>query len=202
MSLLCFDLETAPNWELIHANEEAADAFCTKRNIEADKLGLYPQWGKIVGVAWGYSREEIQSAVGPDELEILGTGPGGFVSELQKMPTLLGHYIKNFDIPFLAWRLLAHKTPLPEGLRLAGKKPWEIAHIDTYDLLKFGGHNSASLNDACVAFGLPSPKGDVDGSMIDKLVQQGNWGKIRSYVLGDVRSEMELYRHICALGGG
>lgn len=196
MDLLCFDLETAPNWALIAEHEEDAEAFCLRKKILQNDLGLYPQWGKIVGAAWGYSREEIISEVGDNEGEILGV----FYDVLMEQPTLLGHFIKGFDIPFLVWRILANKLRVPPGLKLAGKKPWEIPHIDTHELLKFGGHGSASLNDACVAFGLQSPKGAVNGSMISDLVRQGEWGKIRAYVVGDVRADMELYRFLIAGG--
>ena len=50
---------------------------------------------------------------------------------------LCGHNSKEFDIPFIARRMIIHNMPLPDKLNLFGKKPWEIPHLDTMDLWKF-----------------------------------------------------------------
>jgi uncharacterized protein YprB with RNaseH-like and TPR domain len=48
-----------------------------------------------------------------------------------------GHNAKEFDIPFLARRMI-NQIALPDKLNLFGKKPWEIPHLDTLELWKFG----------------------------------------------------------------
>jgi len=44
-------------------------------------------------------------------------------------------YVK-FDFPFIARRMIVHQIVLPEKLNLFGKKPWEVAHLDTLELWK------------------------------------------------------------------
>lgn len=51
---------------------------------------------------------------------------------------LCAHNGKEFDFPYLGRRLLINQFPLPYVLDLAGKKPWEVNHIDTMELWKFG----------------------------------------------------------------
>ena len=50
---------------------------------------------------------------------------------------LCAHNGKEFDFPFMARRMLIHKIQLPGKLNLFGKKPWEIPHLDTFELWKF-----------------------------------------------------------------
>jgi uncharacterized protein YprB with RNaseH-like and TPR domain len=41
------------------------------------------------------------------------------------------HNAKEFDIPFIARRMIINQVPIPNKLNLFGKKPWEIPHLDT-----------------------------------------------------------------------
>ncbi len=56
---------------------------------------------------------------------------------------------------------------MPHKLNLFGKKPWEIPHIDTLDLWKFGDYKHyTSLKLLTKILGIPSPKDDIDGSQV------------------------------------
>jgi hypothetical protein len=80
---------------------------------------------------------------------------------------LCGHNAKEFDIPFLARRMIINQIALPDKLNLFGKKPWEIPHLDTLELWKFGDYKHyTSLKLMCKVLGIPSPKGDIDGSQV------------------------------------
>jgi len=77
------------------------------------------------------------------------------------------HNGKEFDFPFMARRMLIHKIQLPAKLNLFGKKPWEIPHLDTLELWKFGDYKHyTSLKLLTNVLGIPSPKDDIDGSEI------------------------------------
>ena len=54
-----------------------------------------------------------------------------------KSHMLCAHNGKEFDFPFLK-RILVNELKLPKILEIAGKKPWEINHLDTMDLWRFG----------------------------------------------------------------
>jgi hypothetical protein len=52
-------------------------------------------------------------------------------------------------------------VPLPRLLDTAGLKPWEVGHIDTMQLWKFGDHKAyTSLALLTDLLGIPTPKDD------------------------------------------
>ena len=77
---------------------------------------------------------------------------------------------------------------MPGILDLAGKKPWEVKHLDTLQLWKFGDYKSyTSLNLLAALFNIPSPKDDLDGSMIkDVYYLDKNLERIKEYCQKDV----------------
>ena len=80
---------------------------------------------------------------------------------------LCGHNAKEFDFPFIARRMIINQIDIPNKLNLFGKKPWEIAHLDTLELWKFGDYKHfTSLKLLTKILGIPSPKGDIDGSQV------------------------------------
>ena len=80
---------------------------------------------------------------------------------------LCAHNGKEFDFPYIARRMLINRIDLPEKLNLFGKKPWEIAHLDTLELWKFGDYKHyTSLALMTNVLGIPSPKDDIDGSEV------------------------------------
>ena len=55
-------------------------------------------------------------------------------------------------------------------LNLFGKKPWEVPHLDTLELWKFGDYKTfTSLKLMTHVLGIPSPKEDIDGSDVYRV---------------------------------
>jgi predicted PolB exonuclease-like 3'-5' exonuclease len=80
---------------------------------------------------------------------------------------LCAHNGKEFDYPYIARRMIINEIPIPDILNNAGKKPWEVKLLDTMDLWKFGDYkNYTSLELLTSVLGIPSPKNDIDGSMV------------------------------------
>jgi hypothetical protein len=77
---------------------------------------------------------------------------------------------------------------IPEVLRIAGKKPWDVRHLDTMELWKFGDYKSyTSLKLLAKVLGIPSPKDDIDGSMVNSVYwQENNIDRIVEYCQKDV----------------
>jgi uncharacterized protein YprB with RNaseH-like and TPR domain len=85
----------------------------------------------------------------------------------QPQHVLCGHNAKEFDIPFIARRMIINSIPIPNKLNLFGKKPWEVPHLDTLELWKFGDYKHfTSLKLLTKVLGIPSSKGDIDGSQV------------------------------------
>ena len=108
---------------------------------------------------------------------------------------LCGHNIKEFDVPYVARRMLINGIKLPDAINIAGKKPWEVNFIDTLDLWKFGDYKHyTSLNLLTNIFGIPSPKDDIDGSEVAKVFYEENdIDRIARYCEKDVLATAQLF---------
>jgi len=107
---------------------------------------------------------------------------------------LCAHNGKEFDFPFIGRRTLINGLQLPSQLDIAGKKPWEILHLDTMELWKFGDYKHfTSLDLLAHVFNIPSPKQDLDGSMVAKTYYEENdLNKIKEYCQNDVITIAQL----------
>ena len=139
-----------------------------------ERAGIWAEFGKIVCISVGYfilkndlRQFRVTSFFG-DEKKILRD----FINLLNNhfnLPqhVLCGHNAKEFDIPFIARRMIINGILIPQKLNLFGKKPWEIPHLDTLELWKFGDYKHfTSLKLLTKILGIPSPKGDIDGSQV------------------------------------
>ena len=102
---------------------------------------------------------------------------------VKKSNVLCAHNGKEFDFPFIARRMIVHQIVLPNKLNLFGKKPWEVPHLDTLELWKFGDYKHyTSLKLLTSILGIPSPKDDIDGSEVAKVYyQEKNLQRIVDY---------------------
>ena len=139
------------------------------------RAGIYAEFGKIVCISCGVllgsvgqRKIIIKSFAGDDEKIILQQ----FIDMLNKWIAgepkfLCAHNGKEFDFPYLCRRLIINSLPVPATLNISGKKPWEVNHLDTMELWKFGDFKSfTSLNLLAHTLGITTPKDDIDGSMV------------------------------------
>ena len=139
------------------------------------RAGIYAEFGKIIciscGVVQGTGNQRkivLKSFAGDDERSLLQQ----FIDMLSKWAAgepkfLCAHNGKEFDFPYLCRRMIIQNLAIPGILNIAGKKPWEVNHFDTLELWKFGDFkNYTSLNLLAQTLGIPSPKDDIDGSMV------------------------------------
>ena len=96
--------------------------------------------------------------------------------------------------------MLINGIELPKIINLAGKKPWEVPHLDTMELWKFGDYkNYTSLELLTAVFGIPTPKEDIDGSMVaDVYYNEKNLDRIAEYCQRDTLAIAQLLN--CYLG--
>lgn len=163
------------------------------------RAGIYAEFGKVVCISFGMMAEQsfrIKSFSGHDEKKLLSDFAGLLESRFSSSDFLLcAHNGKEFDFPYLSRRMLINGISLPEILDLAGKKPWEVAHLDTMELWKFGDFKSyTSLELLAAVFGVPTPKDDIDGSQVGKVYwEDKDLDRIVTYCQKDVLTTAQLF---------
>lgn len=187
-NVLFLDIETVPeaqDFDELTAEKQALWAKKSQYQRKEDfspeafypRAGVWAEFGKIICISVGHfilennsKKFRITTFTGKEKELLLE-----FKELLDKhfngrKHLLCAHNGKEFDFPFIARRMLIHKIELPSKLNLFGKKPWEIPHLDTLELWKFGDYKHyTSLKLMTNVLGIPSPKDDIDGSEIYRV---------------------------------
>ncbi|EAR13852.1 polysaccharide biosynthesis protein [Polaribacter irgensii 23-P] len=200
--VLFLDIETVPQkekWQQLSKETQALyekkTRYQRKEEFTAEafygRAGIWAEFGKIVCISVGYfitslerKQFRLTSFYGDDEHAILTDFKALLVSHFaEKSKLLCAHNGKEFDFPFIARRMIVHQIALPEKLNLFGKKPWEVKHLDTLELWKFGDYKQyTSLKLLTSILGIPSPKEDIDGSEVAEVYyREKNMDRIVDY---------------------
>lgn len=211
--LLFLDIETVPGAKEFNALDdekkalwELKSAYQRKDGPTAeefyDRAGIWAEFGKVVCISVGYfvlkgeSRRFRITTYHGDEILLLKQFKqlleGHFGSAKHK---LCAHNGKEFDFPYLARRMLINGIALPTKLDLFGKKPWQVPHLDTMELWKFGDYKHyTSLKLLANVLGIPSPKDDMDGSMVrDVFYEENDLDRIVTYCELDVVTTAQVF---------
>jgi len=215
-NVLFLDIETVPIFQTFEEQSPEIQALWDKKSkyfrkeeqTAADvyqRAGIYAEFGKIICISVGLPfinkasklGLRIKSFYGDDEKQLLQN----FNAMLDKFDTsdeklLCGHNAKEFDFPYIARRSLINGVRLPKLLNLAGKKPWQVKHLDTMELWRFGDYkNYTSLNLLTTVFNIPTPKDDIDGSQVAKVYwQDADIERIVKYCQKDVVAVVQLFQ--------
>jgi uncharacterized protein YprB with RNaseH-like and TPR domain len=147
-----------------------------------DRAGIWAEFGKIICISVGYfvfkggvRSFRVTSFYGEEDA-ILNEFKTLLETHFNKAYHLLcAHNGKEFDFPYIARRMIINKIDIPFKLNLFGKKPWEVAHLDTLELWKFGDYKTyTSLKLMTHVLGIPSPKDDIDGSEVRDVFYKEN----------------------------
>jgi predicted PolB exonuclease-like 3'-5' exonuclease len=213
--ILFLDIETVPvvyKYEDLDTNTK--DLWNKKWQFNKDispqqqygKAGIYAEFAKVIVIGLGYyngQKFRVKTIASDNELSVLQQFSNLLKQYFNTSSHLLcAHNGKEFDFPFLCRRFLINNLPLPKTLQLQGLKPWEIKHIDTMDLWKFGDvKNFSSLNLLAHVMGVPSPKDDMDGSMVSEAFYENHAiEKIENYCKKDVITLARLYNRFVGIG--
>ena len=184
-NILFLDIETVPQHEhFSDLDPELQQLYADKTEYQRkdeftaeafyDRAGIWAEFGKIVCISVGYFHNTEQgrsfrttSFHGDEEQQLLAFKK--LLTEHYNKPqhVLCAHNGKEFDFPFIARRMIINGIKLPFKLDLFGKKPWEVPHLDTLELWKFGDYKHyTSLKLLTKILNIPSPKTDIDGSQV------------------------------------
>jgi uncharacterized protein YprB with RNaseH-like and TPR domain len=164
-----------------------------------NKAGVYAEFAKVICISVGFFNEgcfRVKSFSGDNEKQVLQDFAELLNQHYNRKDHLLcAHNGKEFDFPFLCRRMLINGVKLPKTLNIAGKKPWEINHIDTMELWKFGDYkNFTSLNLLAAIFNIPTPKDDISGSDVARVYwEEKNLERIVTYCQKDVLTVAQLF---------
>ena len=167
----------------------------TPQDFYFSRAGIYAEFGKIICIAGAYitfkdelPQLKLKTFYGDDEKSLLEAFAPTLLNVSKNNKVLCGHNIREFDVPWLCRRMLINRIPLPPVLDIYGRKPWEVNHLDTLDLWKFGDYKHyTSLHLLASILGIPTPKDDIDGSMVGAVYyQEGDLKRIAHYCSKDV----------------
>ena len=155
-----------------------------------DRAGIWAEFGKIVCISVGYfsfrhQQRTFRVTSFTGEEKNLLEDFSRLVNEYFSRPNKLfcAHNGKEFDFPYISRRMIINGIEIPQKLQLFGKKPWEIPHLDTMEMWKFGDYKHyTSLKLLAHILGIPSPKDDIDGSEVRNVFyNEGDIDRIATY---------------------
>lgn len=191
--ILFLDIETVPETESFAELDDEKQALWDQKSKYQrkdeftpdefyERAGIWAEFGKIICISVGYfnfkgaTRTFRTTTFYGDEKQLLQEFKNLLNTHFSSSKHLLcGHNAKEFDFPYIARRMIIHRLELPNKLNLFGKKPWEIPHLDTMELWKFGDYKHfTSLRLLANILGIPSPKDDIDGSQVRQVYYEEN----------------------------
>lgn len=215
-NILFVDIETVPQhpdyenlgteWKELWGKK--AEILLRNREDETiesiyNRAGIYAEFGKIIciscGVIQGTGNDRkllLKSFSGDSEQVLLHE----FSEMLRKWAGnetkyLCAHNGKEFDFPYMCRRMIINGLSIPTILNSSGKKPWEVNFLDTMELWKFGDFkNYTSLSLLATALSIPTPKDDIDGSMVGEVYwKERNIDRIVNYCQKDVATTVQVF---------
>lgn len=212
-NILFMDIETVPayeTWEVLSEQEKNLwdkKTFYQRKEEPAEeyyaqRAGVMAEFGKIICITVGMidksGKLKITSFYDDDEQKILHDFGQIFNSIRLANVILCAHNGKEFDFPWIARRFLVNGMTPPLPFQMFGKKPWEIPHLDTMELWKFGDYKTfVSLELLAHLFGIPTPKDDIDGSMVAEIYwKEKDLERIVRYCEKDVLTLANVFRRM------
>lgn len=213
--VLFLDIETVPQtYQYNEVDEKGKELFDAKTRflqkedkqvaeVYNERAGIYAEFGKIVCISVGFvassstGKQIRMKSFFHDDEETLLRQFKGLLEEHYNSPyhLLCGHNAKEFDFPYICRRMLINGISLPPVLDIAGKKPWEINHLDTMELWKFGDFKAyTSLALLCHVFNIPTPKDDISGADVARVYfEENDLERIKIYCEKDVVALIQLF---------
>ena len=211
-NILFLDIETVPQHPTFDdLSEETQGLFADKTKYQRKdtpaanfyaRAGIWAEFGKIICISVGYftsvhskSRQFRITTFKGDEVDLLSDFSALLNNHFSRAyHRLCAHNGKEFDFPYIARRMTVHQLELPSAFQIVGKKPWEVPHLDTLELWKFGDYKHyTSLKLLTHTLNIPSPKTDLDGSQVAGVYYNDNdLERIVNYCEQDVLSIAQI----------
>ena len=186
--------ETIAKW-----NEESRPAAIDEA---VHKTSLDGAFGRVCVICWAVDDGPIRTVKNSDDEELLLSvfteALRADVKSTDLFETAVcGHNVSAFDLRFLVHRFTVHGVLPPSIIRrAAGAKPWESDKVFDTMVQWAGVGNRVSLEKLCLAFGIESPKTDLDGSKVAAAVAAGRLDDVAKYCAGDVEAVRKVFNRL------
>lgn len=211
--VLFFDLECIRRNKELDINSKEFELFQKKtRNRETDeflpdnevieeyrkKAALKMCYTKIISIGVGFIKDgevHIKALEGTEE-EVINQ----FCTIANSFDYICGANIIAFDLPMIVNNGVKYFDVcevLPDRFITNGKKPWELKSVlDLMEIFKGTHYGSSTVDEMCNHFEIPSPKSDLDGSMVSEEYWNNGVERINKYVKGDVFACVNLFKRM------
>jgi hypothetical protein len=149
--------------------------------------------GKIVCIGWAWDGDTVNVVKGDeaDNLNVLFYD----ISTIKDMAEVIGHNVM-FDIRYIWQRAVVNGIKPPWQVKWHGK-PWD--HQDTMLMWNPERDKKISLDRLCKALGIPTSKGDMDGSKVWQAFKDGRINEIAEYCARDVEAVRQCHKRMMFL---
>ncbi|MCY7351137.1 MAG: 3'-5' exonuclease [Cytophagaceae bacterium] len=216
-NLLFIDIETVAAQATLDAVPErmryqwkrkAAHLRSDESQTDADlyfrRAGIYAEFGRVIVIGLGFLHLDdsqqlclrVRTMGSADEEALLREFANLIETKYRpELLTLCAHNGREFDYPYLCRRMLVNGIPLPKALQLSDRKPWQVNHLDTLELWKFGDKkNYTSLELLAAIFDIPSSKNDLSGDKVNGVFHlENDLARIQEYCIEDVVVLAQLF---------
>lgn len=224
MSLDCYlDIETMPTADPAFIEEIAGGISPPKSYKKAETIAAWERdekpalieealartaldgaFGRVCAIGWACDDGPVEIWCGTDEHDVIR----GFFEAVRRIEfvdghsrdiTWIGHNVHSFDLRFLWQRAVVLGLRMPGTLRIAlNARPWGglSGVLDTMTFWNPERDKRISLDRLCKVLGIPSPKAEMDGTMVCAAMQAGEVEKVREYVRGDINAVRAVHQRL------
>lgn len=165
------------------------------------KTGLDGTFGRICCIGFAVNDDAADVRYG-DEAETI-TAFFAWLTEAARISDyterqsaiFIGHNILSFDLRFL-WQRCVVNGIRPPAFIPFNAKPWDGKVLDTMMAWNPERERRISLDKLCLALGVPSSKGDMDGSKVAEYWQAGRHQEVAAYCMADVEAVRQCHKRM------
>lgn len=180
-----------------------------------DKLCFSPLTGKIITLGV-YDADENKGAVyydtgnkkvedqEIDDIKYVSMTEAEMLTKFWGLAEITDEFISFFgrrsDVPYMNVRSAVHQIRPSKDLvsnRFNSSVQKGATHWDLFDILTYYGNAMyrGSLHRWCRAFNIPTPKTELDGSLVGEYYKKGKYLEIAKYNAQDLRSTSQLFHY-------
>lgn len=166
------------------------------------RTGLDGAFGRVCCIGMAFDDGPVSTIASAEDERVLLIGLAEALDKAVEpserlRTTVIGHNVSAFDLRFLVQRFIVRNVLPPTVLlRAAQAKPWETDKVFDTMVQWAGVGNRVSLDKLCLALGIESPKGELDGSKVWEYVQAGRLNEVADYCSRDVEQMRKVYKRM------